>query len=46
MTAWEGYVTVRLQAPTTADAVQDNPLGVFITSINWTQVTDNGGAAQ
>jgi type IV secretion system protein VirB5 len=45
-TAWEGYVTVRLQAPTTADAVQDNPLGVFITSINWTQITDNGGAAQ
>ncbi len=46
VTAWEGYVTVRLQAPTTADAVQDNPLGVFITSINWTQVTDNGGVAQ
>jgi type IV secretion system protein VirB5 len=46
VTAWEGYVTVRLQAPATADAVQDNPLGVFITSINWTQVTDNGGVAQ
>jgi len=46
VTAWEGYVTVRLQAPTTADAVQDNPLGVFITSINWTQVNDNGGIAQ
>jgi type IV secretion system protein TrbF len=46
VTAWEGYVTVRLQAPTTADAVQANPLGVFITSINWTQVTDNGGVAQ
>jgi type IV secretory pathway TrbF-like protein len=46
VTAWEGYVTVRLQAPTTADAVQDNPLGVFITSINWTQVTDNREVAQ
>lgn len=46
VSAWEGYVTVRLQAPTTADAVQDNPLGVFVTSINWTQVTDNGGIAQ
>lgn len=46
VTAWEGYVTVRFRAPTTADAVQDNPLGVFITSINWTQITDNGGAAQ
>jgi type IV secretion system protein TrbF len=46
VTAWEGYVTVRLRAPTTADGVQDNPLGVFITSINWTQVTDKGGVAQ
>jgi type IV secretory pathway TrbF-like protein len=46
VTAWEGYVTVRLQPPTTVDAVQDNPLGVFITSINWTQITDNGGTAQ
>jgi type IV secretion system protein VirB5 len=45
-TAWEGYVTVRLRAPTTADAVQDNPLGVFITSINWTQITVNGGLSQ
>lgn len=42
-TAWEAYVTVRLRAPMTADAVQDNPLGVFITSINWTEITDNGG---
>jgi type IV secretion system protein VirB5 len=46
VTAWEGYVTVRLRAPTTAEGVQDNPLGVFITSINWTQVTDHGGIAQ
>jgi type IV secretory pathway TrbF-like protein len=46
VTAWEGYVTVRLRAPTTVDAVQANPLGVFIPSINWTQVTDNGGAGQ
>jgi type IV secretion system protein VirB5 len=38
-TAWEGYVTVRLRPPDTADAVRDNPLGVFITSINWTEIT-------
>jgi type IV secretory pathway TrbF-like protein len=43
-TAWEGYVTVRLHPPQTADAVRDNPLGVFITSINWTEITDTGGA--
>jgi type IV secretion system protein TrbF len=38
-TAWEGYVTVRLRPPDTADAMRDNPLGVFITSINWTEIT-------
>jgi type IV secretion system protein VirB5 len=40
---WEGYVTVRLRPPETADAIRDNPLGVFITSINWTEITDTGG---
>jgi type IV secretion system protein VirB5 len=42
---WEGYVTVRLRPPTTADAVRDNPLGVFITSINWEQITESGGSS-
>jgi len=42
---WEGYVTVRLRPPITADAVRDNPLGVFITSINWEQITDTGGSS-
>jgi type IV secretion system protein TrbF len=42
-TSWEGYVTVRLHRPETVDAVRDNPLGVFITSINWTEITDTGG---
>jgi len=42
-TAWEGYVTVRLRPPETADAIRDNPLGVFITSVNWTEITDTGG---
>lgn len=43
-TAWEGYVTVRLRPPETAEAIRDNPLGVFITSINWTEITDTGGS--
>lgn len=46
VTAWEGFVTVRTKAPATADAIQENPLGVFITSMNWTQITDSGGTAQ
>jgi type IV secretion system protein VirB5 len=38
MVAWEGYVTVRLVPPPTAEAVQDNPLGISVASVNWTQV--------
>jgi type IV secretory pathway TrbF-like protein len=36
--AWEGYVGVRLAPPQTVDAVEDNPLGVHVTSITWTRV--------
>src|SRR5207302_9161269 len=37
-TAWEGYATVKLVPPVTAEAVQDNPLGLYITTVNWTQI--------
>ncbi len=36
--AWEGYLTLRVAPPTTAESVQENPLGLFITSIAWTRV--------
>jgi type IV secretion system protein VirB5 len=36
--AWEGYVTVQVIPPTSAETVQENPLGLFITSIAWTKV--------
>ena len=39
--AWEGYATVKLIPPTTAEAVQDNPLGLYITTINWTQIAES-----
>jgi type IV secretion system protein TrbF len=42
-TSWEGYLTIRVRPPETADAIQDNPLGVFVTTIVWTQITDPGG---
>jgi type IV secretion system protein TrbF len=41
--AWEGYVTVQLIPPTTPERLQDNPLGLSITSVSWTQVA--GGAS-
>ena len=37
--AWEGYLSTRMVPPTTADArMAINPLGLFITSINWTKL--------
>lgn len=37
-TAWEGYATIKIVPPTTAEAIQENPLGLFVTTFNWTQV--------
>lgn len=36
--AWEGYVTLDLAPPRTVDSIQDNPLGLHITSIAWTRL--------
>ena len=40
-TAWEGYATVKLMPPMTAEAVESNPLGLYVTTINWTQVGES-----
>lgn len=37
--AWEGYFTTRTAPPTTADRIAVNPLGLYVTSINWTQLS-------
>jgi type IV secretory pathway TrbF-like protein len=42
VSAWEGYLGVRLAAPETVDAIEENPLGVHVTTIAWTRV---GGAS-
>jgi len=36
--AWEGYFTTRLTPPSTLDRITLNPLGLYITSINWTEL--------
>ncbi len=37
--AWEGYLSTRIVPPVRADArMAVNPLGLFITSINWTRL--------
>jgi len=36
--AWEGYFGVRVVPPATTDAIEINPLGVYVTSVTWTRV--------
>ena len=36
--AWEGYFSTRTIAPTTSERITTNPLGLYVTSINWTQL--------
>ena len=33
--AWEGYMTVEVQPPTTTEGIERNPLGVFVTDLSW-----------
>ena len=39
-TGWEGYLAVKLVPPVSMETVQLNPLGVYVTSISWTQIAD------
>lgn len=41
-TAWEAYLQVRRDPPTTTEALHSNPLGLFVTEINWTQLNTGG----
>jgi type IV secretory pathway TrbF-like protein len=41
--AWEAYLAVRITPPETVDAIEDNPLGVHVTSLTWTRVGGGGG---
>jgi type IV secretory pathway TrbF-like protein len=38
-TSWEGYFQVESNPPSTTEALLTNPLGLFVTEINWTQLT-------
>ncbi|HEV3456358.1 MAG TPA: VirB8/TrbF family protein [Thermoanaerobaculia bacterium] len=45
--AWEGYLTVKVHRPQTASVIEDNPLGIYVTDLAWTEVTKSqasGGA--
>ena len=36
--AWEGYFSTRVASPSTTERITANPLGLYVTSINWTQL--------
>lgn len=36
-TRWSAILTVSLQTPRTPDALRKNPLGLFVTAINWSK---------
>lgn len=39
---WEAYVSIRMSPPETTEAIERNPLGVYVTSIQWTRVGSPG----
>lgn len=41
--SWDAYLTVRLVPPTTADAIDRNPLGVYITALAWSELGERQG---
>jgi type IV secretory pathway TrbF-like protein len=45
-TAWEGYLAIRVTPPATTEAVERNPLGVYITSMSWSRVGMGATAGQ
>ena len=39
-TEWEAYLSVKLTPPARSETIQDNPLGIYVTSISWTQLAE------
>ena len=43
--SWEGYLSVTVAPPTTTEAVERNPLGVFVTDLSRSPLAPSAGAA-
>lgn len=43
VSAWEGYFGTRVVLPTTAERLTANPLGLYVTSVTWTQLATRAG---
>ena len=37
---WQAVVSTELHPPEKADTILRNPLGLYITSVNWTRITN------
>jgi len=40
--AWEAFFTVAIDPPSSPELVQQNPLGIYVTAANWTQISTSG----
>ena len=43
--AWEGYLSVTVAPPTTTEAVERNPLGVYVTDLSWSPLAPSASGA-
>jgi type IV secretion system protein VirB5 len=45
--AWEGYLTVTIRRPKLVSALEENPLGIYVSDMTWTEIlkrpTQEGG---
>jgi type IV secretory pathway TrbF-like protein len=40
--AWEAYLTLELHPPTTAEGLLRNPIGLYVTDLNWSEIVATG----
>ena len=43
--AWEGYLSVTVAPPTTTEAVERNPLGVYVTDLSWSPLAPSASGS-
>ena len=43
--AWEGYLSVTVAPPTTTEAVERNPLGVYVTDLSWSPLAPSSSGS-
>ena len=43
--SWEGYLSVTVSPPTSTEALERNPLGVYVTDLSWSPLAPGSSAA-